>query len=222
MLRIVAATSYDQMTFQRRALLAGALRRLSSREGEVKADVIYQNNRGLPEVYNEALSTCEDSDLVLFVHDDVRLDDWFLPERLKEALANFDLVGILGNRRRVPGQVAWHTVDREALDKENLSGSIANVNRPETIVRYGDSPCEVKLLVGLFLAARAGRLREAKVGFDPQFPSYFYDFDFCRACELAGLKLGTWPIATTAAGESTFDNPEWKETSVKYLAKWGE
>ena len=43
MLRVVAATLYDQTGFQRHALLAGALRKLSSRGGKVKADVTYDN-----------------------------------------------------------------------------------------------------------------------------------------------------------------------------------
>jgi hypothetical protein len=222
MLHVVAATPYDLMNFQRRTVLAGALHKLSSRRDDVKTDVTYCAH-GLPEVYNEALARCEDADLVLFVDENVWLDDWFLPERLQEALSHFDVVGVTGNRRRVPGQVSWHTVHGESVDKENLRGSVGQVMKAaETIIHFGDSPCEVKLLDGVFLAARAGRLRQAKVEFDPQFPVYFYDLDFCRTCERAGLKLGTWPIAITHSGEGNFYNPEWKEASVKYCAKWGE
>src|SRR5947209_5222800 len=123
MLRIVAATRHDLLGFPRDTFLGSALNRMSART-ELLADVAYSNSAGLPEVYNAALSRAEDSDLIVFTHDDVWLDDWYLPERLREALAQFAVVGVAGNRRRVPRQPAWAFVDETFTwdVPENLSG----------------------------------------------------------------------------------------------------
>ena len=58
--------------------------------------------------------------------------------------------------------------------------------------------------------------------FDPAFTFDFYDLDFCRACEQAGLRLGTWPIAVTheSVGKG-ISSAAWEAARAVYLAKWG-
>lgn len=105
----------------------------------------------------------------------------------------------------------------------NLSGSVGHVaNLRDYVSAFGPVPAEVKLLDGVFLAARAGTLREAGVEFDPRFPFHFYDLDFCRSCEKAGLRMGTWPIAVTHDSKGSYNTPEWEKGYEDYLAKWGE
>jgi GT2 family glycosyltransferase len=148
-----------------------------------------------------------------------------LPERLAEALKCFDVVGVAGNRRRFPRQSSWIFIDARLTwdTPENLSGSVAHVKGPLVAVSYyGESPAAVRLLDGVFLAARVERLRRAGVRFDPRFRFHFYDLDFSRSCEQAGLTLGTWPIAITHASVGQFDSPEWTEAYAEYLAKWKE
>ena len=74
----------------------------------------------------------------------------------------------------------------------------------------------------MLLAARARTLQEAGVRFDPAFTFDFYDLDFCRACEQAGLRLGTWPIAVTheSVGKG-ISSAAWEAARAVYLAKWG-
>lgn len=224
MLRIIAATRLDRLSFERHALLGRSLRRLAPR-GEAHADIAYANARGLPEVFNAALACAADDDLVVFTHDDVRLNDWFLSERVRDALAEFSVVGVAGNRRRVARQMSWHSIDGRSDDeRENLSGAVAHLRDAlhEELRVYGPVPAPVRLLDGVFLASRASTLRSAGVAFDPQFPREFYDLDFCRTCEQAGLSLGTWPIAITHASPGKFGSPEWQQAYARYLAKWTE
>src|SRR5262249_1381522 len=213
MLCIVAATRYDPLAFQRHALLGRSLNRLAYQKG-VQVDVLCENTGGLPAALNAALSRAEDSDLILFTHDDVWLDDWFLPERLREALARFAVVGVAGNRRRFPRQPSWAFIDtRGTWDaRENLSGAGAHLEGlREQVSYYGASACRVRLLDGVFLATRVESLRKAGVTFDPRFQFHFYDLDFSRSCEQAGLELGTWPIAITHASGGHFGSAEWHE-----------
>lgn len=224
MLHIVSATPRDPMGFRRHTMLGRSLPRVTSRAG-VAVDVTCDNARGLPDVYNAALARAGEADVVAFVHDDVWLDDYFLPERLADATARFPVVGVSGNVRRVPRQPSWVFPDTRLVkdDLANLSGAVSHLMAVgEAVSYYGPAPRPCKLLDGVFLAVRAGAVRAAGVAFDPQFPFHFYDMDFCRACERAGLEMGTWPIALTHASGGRFGSPEWHAGYEKYLAKWGD
>jgi GT2 family glycosyltransferase len=226
MMRIVAATRSDLAEFWSRTLLGRSLSRFPSGWGPaILPMVAYSNARGLAEVFNAALMEAGEDDEILFIHDDVWIDDWLLPARLSEALARFDVVGVAGNRRRLPGQASWVFVSdpSRADGPEYLSGAVAHVDEQKTQVsNFGDSPAEVKLLDGVFLAARVRTLRSADVRFDPRFTFHFYDMDFCRSCERAGLSMGTWPIAITHRSTGAFGSPAWQAGYAEYLAKWRE
>jgi len=45
--------------------------------------------------------------LVLFVHDDVYIDDYFIRQRLNDALIKFDVVGVAGNKAPDLRQPSW-------------------------------------------------------------------------------------------------------------------
>jgi hypothetical protein len=68
----------------------------------VAARIAFRNTLGLPAVYNAALEQADEGDTLLFVHDDVSLDDWRVGERVREALDRLDVIGVVGNRRRAP------------------------------------------------------------------------------------------------------------------------
>ncbi|HTK75936.1 MAG TPA: glycosyltransferase [Gemmataceae bacterium] len=225
MFRIVAATRSDRPTFLAESLLGRSLERVVNRES-VELSVYFENTLGLPELYNASLDQADDEDVLIFVHDDVWIDDWFLPERLQQGLERFAVVGVAGNRRRVPKQPGWWTTDTSTqlndYDLANLSGSIAHFDGPVArVIYWGEVPSPVKLLDGVFLAARAGTLRQAGVRFDPRFKFHYYDMDFCRQCEQAGLTMGTWPIALThgSGGQLT---DQWRAVYLEYLEKWRE
>ena len=91
------------------------------------------NTQSLGGCYNAALDEANEGDALVFVHDDVRIDDWMLGQRLQDALAVFDVVGVAGNRRRQAGQLTWYlqppAPDRNGQmhapwDKAQLSGAI--------------------------------------------------------------------------------------------------
>jgi len=222
MLRIVAATRHDPQGFRHQTLLGRALDKLSFHT-DLCVEVACGNSNGLPDVFNAALARAPDSDVLVFTHDDVRIDDWHLPQRVRDALVRYPVVGVAGNRRRVAGQPSWAFIDAKFTwdARENLSGAVAHINGgAELVSYYGPTPSSVTLLDGVFLAAKARVLRQAGITFDPLFRFHFYDLDFCRSCERAGLELGTWPIAITHASGGQFGSPEWKAAYVQYLDKW--
>ena len=109
-------------------------------------------------------------------------------------------------------------------DEDHLSGVIGHGNVFPDLRQlsvYGKPGQEVKLLDGVFLAARSEVLAEKELQFDPRFDFHFYDMDFCRTARERGLKLGTWPIALTHQSGGSPSQGPWLEAYKIYLAKWG-
>jgi len=69
-----------------------------------------------------------DPAILVFVHDDVYLCDFFWRGRLREAVERFDIVGLAGNRRRMPRQPSWLFTDVRFNwdEREYLSGAIGH------------------------------------------------------------------------------------------------
>lgn len=187
----------------------------------IELHVSSQNRDSLAHAYNPVIASAAAEDILIFVHDDVRIDDWFFATRLQQALAQFDVIGIAGNTRRQAKQENWiiNPQDR-AIDHAFISGAIDHCT--EQIHYFGPTPARVQLLDGVFIACRAETLQRTGVRFDPQFRFHFYDTDFCRSCAQQGLSMGTWPIALTHKSAGQWQTREWDEAFQAYLAKWSE
>lgn len=230
---LVSATRSDQAEFVRSAFLARSLRRAGT-HWPLRLRLFPENVRPLPECYNQAIDECGAEDVLVFVHDDVYIDDWAIGQHIQDALRHFDVVGVAGNVARQPMQLAWHCKPARALNHEtlqlsdwdtaNLSGSVAHGDPGRSIVQfYGPTPKSVAMLDGVLIAARAAVLRKSAVRFDPQFAFHFYDLDFCRTAIAAGLRLGTWPLAITHASQGQSIHSEaWQQSAGRYLTKWGD
>jgi len=189
---------------------------------------LFDNNaRGLSTIYNEAIRFAEQQPAILvFIHDDVWLNDFFWTERITEALERFDVVGLAGNTRRLPRQPAWAfaTPDLKWDDRQFLSGTVGHGKGfpCEIVSWFGPAPQACKLLDGLMLIADSAKLIENDVRFDDQFKFHFYDMDFCRQAELKGLRMGTWPMSVVHESGGAFGTPSWREGYERYLRKYGE
>ncbi len=232
MLTFVTATRLSDEAFWAHSPLARSLKAVAGLM-PLRLQVAAQNTQPLAEVYNSAIRASGPNEILVFVHDDVAIDDWMAGARLREALGHYDVVGVAGNRRRQPGQQTWymkpgplvdgryHITER---DSEWLSGAVRHGEPDEnSFSAYGPAPAAVALLDGVLLAARGEVLKARGVWFDPQFSFHFYDLDFCRSAEQAGLRMGTWPLALThtSKGASVMTDA-WAQTCLLYLRKWGE
>jgi GT2 family glycosyltransferase len=148
----------------------------------------------------------------------------FLSDRIRSALDTFDVVGLAGNRRLLPGMPAWHVKNKKMeWDKEFLSGIVSHGAQPfGTPSVYGPTPAPVQLLDGLLIAARASSLLDIGIRFDERFDFHFYDLDFSRQANAAGLRVGTWPMAVTHVSGGSYGSMAWKKGLDLYLRKWGE
>ncbi|WP_158244193.1 glycosyltransferase [Trinickia dabaoshanensis] len=225
-IRLVCATRHSQEEFLRETALGRSL--TVQRNTQPPELLLFDNNStGLPTLYNAAIDQAASSPVILvFVHDDVWIADHFWMTRIREALAQFDVVGLAGNRRRSPMQPGWafETPDFKWDRPEYLSGTVGHGKGfPCTEISYfGPSGVECKLLDGLMLVADSERLIESGVRFDEQFEFHFYDMDLCRQAELKGLKMGTWPISVVHESAGAFNTPPWRAGYERYLRKYGQ
>lgn len=220
---IISATRKSEADFQSKTALGISLLRLC-RDSRLVARISFENSRGLPELYNERLAAADSESIVVFMHDDIWIDDHFFSQRLIEGLNAYDIIGVAGNRRRIERQPAWAFINREFTwdSAEYLSGAVAHAKRPFGLIAYfGDTPAPCELLDGVLLAAKKSVLTEKKVLFDPRFDFHFYDMDFCRTARRNGATLGTWPICITHESDGAYGTEQWAKGYRLYLEKWG-
>lgn len=225
-IRVVCATRQAEKHFWRNTALGKSLKPWLSHPS-VTAEISYGNSDGLPQVYNRALDGDTSSDVLVFVHDDVWLDDGEWIAKLRLAFDRFDIIGVAGNRRRSRLQPAWlfraQENGRFILDAGFLSGSIGHGADPRGPVSYyGPAPDACELLDGVFLAARRSIVQQSRLRFDERFKFHFYDMDFCRQARALGLSLGTWPLALTHQSRGAFTSPGWVDGLARYRAKWAK
>jgi hypothetical protein len=228
---VVSATRLTEKAFWQESPLGATLGRANFNI-PMRHLVRFENSAGLPAVYNAALDTLDSGELVVFVHDDVSIYDFFLPHRVHDGLRVFDVIGPAGNASPADDHCSWYlrlpvgeALLRDAGTPEDIaqaSGAIVHFGpEGEALTKYGPSPKRVALLDGLFLAARVSTLRKKNIRFDERFKFHFYDLDFCRTCVTKGCTLGTWPIALGHGSGGSFNSPAWLAALGEYRTKWG-
>jgi hypothetical protein len=188
---------------------------------------------GLSTLYNRAIESTSPGTILLFVHDDVFIHDPFVCERLVQGLHGADVLGLAGNRNET-SEPSWALAfEGEALrctgwqSGGQFAGAVSHgqdrdLSKPPAVSLgiYGPPSAPVELLDGLFLAARAGALRDAGVSFDERFAFHLYDLDFCRQARRAGLSLRTTPILVTHGSPGDYASADWRAAARLYLDKW--
>lgn len=195
--------------------------------GPFELHLFANNKEGLPKVYNSVIEEVQDPEtLLVFAHDDLHLLDYFWHMRLREAAQRFHVVGLAGNKRRVPGQPSWAFTDASfSWDiAENLSGVVGHGKGfpPTNLSVFGPPRQAVKLLDGLLLAVSAKTLQDHQLAFDERFDFHFYDMDFCRQVETKGLTCGTVDLPLIHESGGSFNTDAWRSAYQTYLAKWGD
>lgn len=225
---VVVATRLSADPFWRDTATGQSLRRLR-KEPRLFPKLHLENTHGLPLIYNHHLESAQSADYVVYIHDDVWIDDFFIYDRLLDGLARFDVLGVVGSKAPQTIQPSWaftHIDPKSGLvwdQPSNFSGGIAHGTKPcGEVTWFGKTPAAVEVLDGVMLAINRKQILAAGARFDPQFKFHFYDLDFCRSARAQGLRLGTWPIALTHQSGGHFGSPEWSEAYRNYLHKWGQ
>lgn len=186
-----------------------------------------ENTVGLSVLYNLAIEeSIKEPAILVFIHDDVLISDFFWEERIRDGLNQFDIIGLAGTTRRVKNQASWVFLDTNGTcaDKTDFSGVVGHGSNfpPDIIDNYGPPNQECKLLDGLFLGVKSEVLHQTGLRFDERFKFHMYDADFCRSAELLNLSMGTISLSVVHESLASFSSIEFKEAYKEYMQKWNE
>lgn len=236
-LRLFAATRLPKERFLHESLLAQSLSQFPV-ELLPELVVLYDNARGLPELYNRAMEGCPPSHNLVLCHDDVFLHDVFLRQRVSDALVHADVVGVAGSRGTDESDPSWALSFGPELEPQGwhqsprvqLSGAVSHTSTKtvphgywapkQTLSLYGPVPAQVTSLDGLFLALHPATVLAHRVRFDEQFSFHCYDADFCRSAVAMGLSIATMALGITHASGGSFDSEDWRAAARLYRRKW--
>jgi hypothetical protein len=186
----VVATQYSLSDFWEKSHLAISLDKLGYKE---ITKVIEQNTEGLSKVYNRFIVEENRDKKIIFIHDDVLIDDLFFEEKLDLAFDKYDVVGLAGTKkcdlsREVP---MWNIVS----DPQDFVGEVAHCGDKKVWTTvFGPTDSRALLIDGLFIAVSVNKLLETNTKFDEHFDFHLYDFTFCLNCNKNKVKIGVFPI----------------------------
>ena len=220
---IIGATQQPESVFHESAALGQSLQRWQRIRPALRTDIAFENGDGLSTVYNRAIDRHAGSaDVLLFVHDDLFLNDLFLFERLAAAFESYDVVGIAGSTYLdlSAGHVGWHA----ASPPEAHAGSVMHPmeDRKEGVffhLSFGPTPLECLVVDGVFMAMKTSVLKDVR--FDEQFTFDFYDLDVCLAARQAGHRVGVAPILTTHLSHGAgLGGERFMRLQERFVRKW--
>lgn len=197
-----------------------------------KATVInYPNNKDLPRAYNSAIRYAIDSphdglpyhDYVLFVHDDVSIEDGMLHRKIEDSLEMFDVVGLAGGHEvKLAPPALWHIMSQQR------SGNVGHTMQDQTwTTNFGPVPQRVVILDGLFLASKTETFeKNDNLRFDEDLPNggfHLYDLDFTMNAHTMDLKCGTYPIWVVHGSPGLTEFTEgFNNCQAHFLDKWNK
>ena len=191
---------------------------------DVELDIHYGNTSGLPNVYNKAIDSSTDFDFIVFVHDDIWINDVFFFNKIISS--KYDIVGAVGG-------CYWGVPSGYPIDEKPLIWTTATCGRGSSGFMnhdlkngyflpssYGVAPKETTTLDGSIIIFTRKAI-QAGLRWDEQFNFHFYDMDICFSAHRLGLKVGTANILLTheSVGGSVVQ-PEFMESQRKFIEKW--
>ena len=220
---VVSATPLTTKEFWLNSKLGKSLTRQLDCHNIDSTKIYSENKKGLSFIYNNYLSIAEKDERVLFVHDDVSIEDIYLREKLDCAFLKYNVIGCAGAAYMGLTQpVLWHLQKREGL-----GGVVSHIFQHPQLGEYidtkyfGPTPRQCLVIDGLFIGVDTSKLKDCK--FDEQFVWHFYDLDFCINCSSKGITIGVWPIWVVHGSHGEFANkPEWHDAQSKFINKWGK
>jgi len=164
-----------------------------------KADIAFNkfNTEGLSKRYNDFLEKNKDKyEYIVFVHDDVYVDDLAVCEKLETAHKEFDIVGLAGGiNPKIQKPALWHLMCG-GFNSGNLRGAVAHPASPKEIAMtsFGVTPCRVAVLDGLFLSVKTSSIKSTNWKFNENYTFHHYDIASSLDANVKKLKLGVAPI----------------------------
>jgi GT2 family glycosyltransferase len=184
------------------------------------ASIIYENKKGLPWNYNAFINENNKHKKIIFIHDDVLIEDIFFEEKIALAFEKYDIVGLAGAKicdlnSPMP---AWHLMS----PREQMVGEVAHSkDKHYWTTVFGPTDSRTLVLDGLFIAVNVAKLLETDTKFDEDFDFHHYDISFCLRANKNRLKMGVYPIKVVHFGMGdSMMSEAWKQSAEKFKQKY--
>ena len=188
----------------------------------VRAAIEYNNKEGLSKVYNRALELGGTTDIVVFVHDDILINDCLIYDKLMDAQKRgMDVVGVAGGKGWVPppdrsAHWGWTTASRSC----GMAGIVNHVSPEGKLFasHYGETPARTLTIDGCFMAVMN---RGLTMKFNEKYDFDFYDMALSMDAYKLGLKTGVEPVLLThlSRGEG-LKKPEFLVAQNQFLEEY--
>lgn len=208
--KIVSATTHNADSFKSKSQLSLFLDKNNLNN---ISNILYNNKDGLPKVYNSFITEENRGKKIIFIHDDVLIEDIFLFEKLDLAFEKYDIVGLAGSKRcKLDSPFpAWHLM----CDKNDMVGEVAHSKDKKVWTTcFGETDSRALILDGLFFAVDVSKLLDTGTKFDENFEFHHYDISFCLNANKNKLKMGVYPIRVIHFGlGDSMNSEEWRKSA---------
>jgi hypothetical protein len=209
--------------FQKQPIYASLKKQYESNTPRIDFQVFKDNKRGLSVCYNEVLKDPKNANsTVLFVHDDVELEDIFLYEKLISS--PYSITGLAGAKsfNKQSDKLAWHICSprEQYVGEVAHQGPAVSDNKVWTSV-FGNTKSRALVIDGLFIACKVKDLLEKGLEFDENFSFHFYDIAFCLRANEKKVTCGVLPIRVVhhGLGDSMLTQA-WEEANKKFKLEY--
>lgn len=181
--------------------------------------VFNNNSRGLSACYNEVLrNETHKNKTVLFVHDDVVLEDIFLYEKLIGS--PYSITGLAGAKTfdKRKDKLAWHISSQPS----DYVGEVAHYSDGRVWTTcFGPTNSRALVIDGLFIACKTNDATEKQLEFDEDFGFHFYDISFCLRANEKQITCGVLPIRAIHYGlGNSMLTSEWEQANINFKQKY--
>lgn len=189
-----------------------------------------ENNEALSTIYNLSIIQAlkDDVDCLIFVHDDVILEEDPIP-KLEKLFDDYDLVGVAGaSKVEIKSPALWHLMGG-GFNGGNLHGSVQHTyqddnndfRKNETF--FGHCPHRAVIIDGVFMALNRKVMETMRFDEDCQSKFHIYDVGFSLSCHLAGLKVGVGDISITHESPGLREwTQDWLDGDKYFISKYAE
>lgn len=197
-------------------------------KNQYKINYHTNNTQALPRVYNQYITAkiLKQHDIVLFVHDDVYIDDLGCFDKLRTSIFEYgnDIVGLAGSTRAtIKEPTLWHQMS----DRRYHSGAVAHINRKTDMLQttsFGPYPKRCLLLDGLFVAINLEKILNTKWKFNENFEFHHYDLSSCLDANKLKLKMSTCNVHVVhgSPGLADYYDKSFQQSQKKFLQLYGD
>jgi hypothetical protein len=176
--------------------------------------VIYNNKTPLTKIYNSFILEENRNKRIIFVHDDVLIEDLFFEEKINLAFEKYDIFGLAGTKKCILNKTtppAWHLMG----NREDHVGEVSHSHDKKywTSV-FGPSDSRALIIDGLFIAINVAKLLDTDTKFDERFSFHHYDITFCLNANKNKLKIGVFPLKAVHFGlGDSMNTQEWNDSA---------